>query len=195
MADAAEAIAPEPEAASLVALDRSASHLLHRALQHALDIYSEEAGPGAVTQRQFAVLTAVAGEEGLNQTGLVRATGIDRSTLADMVSRMIGRGLLERERSAVDARANAVRLTAKGRQVLLEASPKVAAADERILALAPSGSRERFLAILKAMSDAAEGAPPAAVDNESEPAKKKKKKDKAARAAKDEKKRKKKPKR
>ncbi len=193
MADA-EASAPEAEGAVLVALDRSASHLLHRALQHALDIYGEEAGPGAVTQRQFAVLTAVAGEEGLNQTGLVRATGIDRSTLADMVSRMIGRGLLERERSASDARANAVRLTEKGRQVLRDASPKVARADERILTLAPAASRERFLAILKAMSDAAEGAPAVVESEEAEPAKKKRKKDRAAKAAKDEKKKKKKAK-
>ena len=42
------------------ALDRSPSHLLHRALQLALDIYAEETGPDAVTQRQYAVLGAVA---------------------------------------------------------------------------------------------------------------------------------------
>ncbi|HYF22654.1 MAG TPA: helix-turn-helix domain-containing protein, partial [Caulobacteraceae bacterium] len=64
-------------------LDSSPSHLLHRVLQIALDVYAEETGPGAVTQRQFAVLTAVSRNEGLTQTDLVRATGIDRSTLAD----------------------------------------------------------------------------------------------------------------
>ena len=34
-----------------LALQRSPSHLLHRALQLALDIYTEETGPDAVTQR------------------------------------------------------------------------------------------------------------------------------------------------
>ena len=75
------------------ALERSPSHLLHRALQLALDIYAEETGPDAVTQRQYAVLAAVAAHEGLTQTDLVRSTGIDRSTLADLVARMIGKSL------------------------------------------------------------------------------------------------------
>jgi DNA-binding MarR family transcriptional regulator len=134
--------AGRPEAPVRVALDRSPSHLLHRALQHALDIYAEELGDGAVTQRQFAVLTAVAAQEGLTQTDLVRATGIDRSTLADMVARMIAKGLIARERSSTDGRANTVRLADPGRAALDEAAPRVAAADERILALLPGKSRE-----------------------------------------------------
>ena len=92
----------------LPALDKSPSHLLHRALQLALDIYAEELGASGITQRQFAVLSAVEAYEGLTQTDLVKITGIDRSTLADMATRMITKGLLERQRSAADARANAV---------------------------------------------------------------------------------------
>ena len=41
------------------ALAGSPSHLMHRVLQLALDIYSEETGPDGLTQRQFAVLEAV----------------------------------------------------------------------------------------------------------------------------------------
>src|SRR5271154_1841106 len=105
------------------ALDRSPSHLLHRALQLALDIYAEETGPDAVTQRQYAVLSAVSAHEGLTQTDLVRATGIDRSPLADLVARMIGKSLSARQRSTADARANTVSLTAEGRSALDEAAP------------------------------------------------------------------------
>jgi DNA-binding MarR family transcriptional regulator len=139
-----------------VALERSPSHLLHRALQHALDIYVGEAGPSAPTQRQFAVLSAVALNEGLSQTDLVRATGIDRSTLADLVARMIGKGLLARERSTTDGRANTVRLTTAGRAALRQAEPKVAAADEKILSLVPARARDSFLSVLLTMSEAAE---------------------------------------
>jgi DNA-binding MarR family transcriptional regulator len=159
---------PEPAAnedqaqAAAVTLERSPSHLLHRALQHALDIYAEEVGDGAVTQRQFAVLTAVASHEGLTQTDLVRATGIDRSTLADMVARMIAKGLIGRERSTTDGRANTVRLTDAGREALAQASPRVAAADGRILSLLPSKSRDRFLNTLGALSAAAEAGLPGA---------------------------------
>jgi DNA-binding MarR family transcriptional regulator len=107
----------------IAALEQSPSHLLHRALQRALDIYAEEFGDGGVTQRQFAVLAAADERAGATQADLVRITGIDRSTLADMARRMIGKGLLERERSNLDARANAVRLTEAGRAARAEARP------------------------------------------------------------------------
>src|ERR1700739_1473887 len=98
-------MAKSKSAKSASALDRSPSHLLHRAVQLALDIYAEELGAGGVTQRQLAVLAAAAEHEGATQTDLVRITGIDRSTMAEMAARLIGKGLLERQRSAYDARA------------------------------------------------------------------------------------------
>jgi len=149
----------------VAALDRSPSHLLHRALQLALDVYADEFGPGTLTQRQYAVLAAVEAREGLTQTDLVRITGIDRSTLADMVQRMMAKDLLERERSASDARANAVRLSEAGRAALEEARPKVAAADGRLLKLLSSGKRDAFLGLLRDLIAAgdipAAAAPPA----------------------------------
>ncbi|GGL20944.1 MULTISPECIES: MarR family winged helix-turn-helix transcriptional regulator [Caulobacter] len=134
------------------ALARSPSHLLHRVLQLALDIYAEESGNGGITQRQYAVLAAVAENEGVTQTGLVRATGIDRSTLADMVARMITKGHLERQRSDQDARANTVSLTPAGAAVLEDSRPKVAMADARILALLKPSKREGFLELLADMA-------------------------------------------
>jgi len=137
----------------------SPSHLMHRVLQLALDIYAEEAGPDGLTQRQFAVLEAVSARSGLTQTDLVKATGIDRSTLADLVARMTVKGLLERERSALDARAKAVRLSEAGQAALEAARPRVVAADKRILALLPKARREGFLDLLTSLTDAADAAP------------------------------------
>lgn len=131
------------------ALKRSPTHLLHRALQLALDIYGQELGQGAVTQRQFAVLHAVASEDGLSQTGLVRATGIDRSTVAELVARMTRLGLLERSRSTEDARTNAVRLTERGREMLDGAQPRVSAADKRLLKRLPAKKRDSFIRLLQ----------------------------------------------
>ena len=129
-------------------LATSPSHLMHRALQLALDIYAEETGADGLTQRQFAVLEAVSLKAGLTQTELVRMTGIDRSTLADLVTRMTAKGLLERERSTLDARAMAVRLTEAGAAALDAARPMVQSADKRILALLPKGRRDVFLTVL-----------------------------------------------
>ncbi len=164
-------------------LDRSASHLMHRVLQLALDLYTEETGPGAITQRQFAVLVAADHGEGQTQTELVKTTGIDRSTLADMVGRMITKGLLQRERSSLDARANIVRLTDQGRAELEAARPRVEAADKRILSLLPGGKRESFLNVLRAFAHAGEAAADAAEAKE-DGRKKKKKKVKAEKPAK-----------
>lgn len=141
------------------ALADSPSHLMHRALQLALDIYAEETGPGGLTQRQFAVLEAVSVKSGLTQTELVKATGIDRSTLADLVARMTTKGLLERERSALDARAKAVRLSPAGAEALEACRPKVLAADKRIMALLPKAKRDGFLDLLSELAAAADAAP------------------------------------
>jgi DNA-binding MarR family transcriptional regulator len=146
----------------VAALDQSPSHLLHRALQRALDIYAEAFGESGVTQRQFALLAAADEREGATQADLVRITGIDRSTLADMARRMIGKGLLERERSNVDARANAVRLTDAGREILTDARPKMAGADARLLKLISGhGRRTTFVSLLRDLARAGAGeAPP-----------------------------------
>ena len=169
-------------------LDGSPSHLLHRVLQIALDVYTEETGPGAVTQRQFAVLTAVAENEGLTQTDLVRATGIDRSTLADLVARMMAKGLLDRERSATDARANTVRLSAAGREALDAARPRVEAADRRILHMLPGTKRDSFLKVLAEMARAGEAEKEAASDKAAKKAEKAARKAEKAKAPKPEKK-------
>ena len=137
----------------------SPSHLMHRALQLALDVYAEDLGTDGPTQRQFAVMEAVSVKEGLTQTDLVKATGIDRSTLADLVSRMTAKGLLTRERSTLDARAKAVRLSAEGQALLDAARPKVEAADRRIMGLLPKGKRDGFLDLLSELASAADAAP------------------------------------
>lgn len=171
------------------ALDGSPSHLLHRALQVSLDIYAETFSDSDLTQRQYAVLSAVEAQEGLTQTDLVRATGIDRSTLADMAARMIAKGLLARERSQADARANAVRLTEAGAAILAEARPRMATADERLMRLISGGKREAFLAQLRQLVAAgeagaealtAEAAPKAAKAKKDKPPKAKIAKDKVA---------------
>jgi len=138
-------------------LEDSPSHLLHRVLQIALDIYNAEAGENALTQRQYALLQALDGApDGLTQTELVHATGIDRSTLADLVARMLSKKLLARERSTTDARANVVRLAAAGKTALDDMQPRVLAADEKILSLLSAPKRDSFVKLLRKIAQARE---------------------------------------
>lgn len=129
-------------------LSLSPGHLLHRAQQFAADRFREASGGAEITQRQFAVLTAVNEDEGLTQTRLVKKTGIDRSTLAELVSRMASKGLLVRERAPGDARANAVRLSEAGRALYRDALKGAKAADAAILEALPKGKRANFIVSL-----------------------------------------------
>ena len=175
-------------------LERSPGHLLQRAAQLAADAYAQEAGPHAVTQRQYAVLAAADAMDAPSQSDLVRLTGIDRSTLADMAARMIAKGLLERQRSAADARANVVRLSEAGRAALEAARPHVEAADARVLAALGAGKRDTFLNALSKITrteakrspmlmGGEDAAAPKAASTEDGKKLKKQKKRKAAKAA------------
>jgi DNA-binding MarR family transcriptional regulator len=143
-------------------LKSSPSHLLHRTQQFAADRFTSALGDDPITQRQFAVLVAVAAMEGLTQTDLVNATGIDRSTLAELVARMAKNGLLKRTRAKNDARANTVSLTPKGKALFAKALPKVKKADDAIMSLIPKTKQSGFLATLQeyaAALDADDSAP------------------------------------
>jgi DNA-binding MarR family transcriptional regulator len=134
-------------------LDRSAIHLLHRAGQCAGEVFQGEIGESDLTPRQYAVLVSVSQNEGLSQTDLVERTGVDRSTLADIVRRMLKKGLLHRRRTKDDARAYAVRLTEEGWRVLRACEPLVKRVDDRILQSLPAKQRDQFLADLAAIID------------------------------------------
>lgn len=130
------------------ALNASLVHLLHRAGQAADEKFAAEIGNSDLTPRQFAVLSALAIQEIASQTEIVEATGIDRSTLADIVKRLVQRGLLARRRSRQDARAYAVRLTPTGQSALKMAAPAAERAGEHILRLLPAARRAELMANL-----------------------------------------------
>lgn len=135
-------------------LRKSPGHLLRRAQQYAHDLYSNAVGPDGPTPRQFEVLHVVSKNEGLSQTDLVRATGIDRSTLADMIARMLKKGLLSRSRTKEDARANAVSITASGRRVLNSAMSAVSRSETAALNVLPKAQQAGFMKSLGAYADA-----------------------------------------
>ena len=111
---------------------------------------------GALTPRQRAVLVTVARNERPSQTELVDRTGVDRSTMADIVRRMQHKGLLQRRRTKEDARAYAVKLTDGGRRMLRSVDPLLKKVDARILNALPASKRGRFIDQLRAIVGAME---------------------------------------
>ncbi len=123
----------------------SALHLLHRAGQIADELFTLKIGASELTPRQFEVLRAISLVDEPSQTVLVDMTGIDRSTLADIVRRLVDRGLVIRKRTRHDARMYALRLSDKGEAAIRAAQPAVEQTDETLLAPLQQREREAFL--------------------------------------------------
>jgi DNA-binding MarR family transcriptional regulator len=138
-------------------IDRSPLHLLHRAGQCVREIF-ENTLPG-MTPRQLAVLATVADREGINQMEVARRTGIDRSTMADVIRRLVRKGRLQRRRSRFDTRAYMLRLADGGREDLPEAMRRADRVDARVLDALPKARREEFLSALLTVIVALEGMP------------------------------------
>jgi MarR family transcriptional regulator, temperature-dependent positive regulator of motility len=158
------ALALEPPTSSAFDINASVVHLLHRADQRTGDTFACRLGHRDLTPRQFAVLVAVGARDGATQSLITEDTGIDRSTMVDVVRRLIKRGYLHRRRSRTDARAYVVRLTDQGRRIVDGALPEAMEVDQTILAALAPNERATFVAYLARIIDAltAETAPPAA---------------------------------
>jgi DNA-binding MarR family transcriptional regulator len=135
-------MARTPETAPPSALG-TVVHLLHRAAQRADDVFANHVAV-PITARQYAMLSVVAEREGLGQIDIVAATGIDRSSVADLARRLVSRGWLQRRRTKKDTRLYAVRLTPEGRRMLAVAAPAARAADESLLATLSRDQRAAF---------------------------------------------------
>ena len=133
-------------------LVKAPGHLIRRCQQRHLDLYTAEVGEGGPTPRQFAVLLTIFQNPGLSQTALSERTGIDRSTIADMLNRLHRRGLIERRRPANDGRVRLLRITEAGVAHLEAAVPGVDRAQERILETLPPADRPVAMRCLRLLA-------------------------------------------
>src|SRR6201996_3179529 len=138
------------------ALSDSPSHLLKRCSQYFGDLYAHEAANSELTKQQFTLLAALEHNDGVSQTALVEITGIDRSTLAEMVRRMLENGFLSRERTEEDQRANAVAISPSGRKALRSARNAADRAERALLEALPLAERQKFVKALREIASAAE---------------------------------------
>jgi DNA-binding MarR family transcriptional regulator len=117
---------------------RHTGHLLRRAQQLHVAVWLRDVCT-ETTSVQFAALTVLDQRPGDSQRDLGRALDLDRSTIADLVARMVRRGLIERERDEDDRRRNLLQLTAAGRDELARLRPRVEAIEPTLTAgLSPS---------------------------------------------------------
>jgi MarR family transcriptional regulator, temperature-dependent positive regulator of motility len=133
-------------------VDTSLLHLLHRTLQVGNERLMRELGDRDLTGRQLFVLKAIESNDGVSQTAIVNTTGVDRSTLADLMKRLMDRRLVSRKRSRADARAYTLSLTEEGRRTIVEADPILRKVEQEMLAVISAKHPPDLLGALKALA-------------------------------------------
>lgn len=131
--------------------------LLHRANQAVNSRFTNSVGEDGPTPRQLAVLTSIAASDGLSQTDISDATGIDRATTAEIVGRLTRLGLVKRRRTRQDARTYAVSLTEKGQAVCDHANDVSARVESDLLNLLPMDERGVLIDVLGRLVKASGG--------------------------------------
>lgn len=139
---------PDADEADAYRLHDTVSNLIHRARQCTDDAFVSEIGLD-LTPRQLVVLEAIATNPGASQTRLCEATGIDRSTIADIMSRLVQKRVVARRRSRQDARAYVIELTEAGQDMLLRSYPVAAKIERRITEILGARRRDELCDMLE----------------------------------------------
>jgi len=111
-----------------------------------------------VTSTQYTILVAAAENDGLSQQAIIDATGIDRSTVSQVVQLLTRKGLLKRRRTRHDARAYSISLTAAGREIVETSQPIVEQIEATLIDALPATRAKAFVSNLKAIVEAFEPA-------------------------------------
>jgi DNA-binding MarR family transcriptional regulator len=144
---------------SAVDLSAQLGHLARRlqqantALWHAL--VSEE-----TTSPQFAVLNAVVDAENADQRTVGERIGLDRSTTAEIVTRLADRGLLRRVRDPRDGRRNLLRLTEEGKAAHRQMARRVVRMNKDFLAPLDPDEQKTMLELMWRVVTAADDLKP-----------------------------------
>jgi len=106
------------------ALSKFTGSLVRRAQQRHAAIWLSEVST-EITSVQYAALEILRHTPGVNQRQLGEGLDVDRSTIADLVARMVRNGLVKRSDDPADKRSYLLSLTAAGNRQLAALRPRV----------------------------------------------------------------------
>lgn len=131
------------------ALYKRPGFLLRRAHQISVSLFMEEAGKqDATTTTQYGVLVILQSCEGLDQIGVSKKVGLDRSTTGLVIKKLEGEGLVVRIEDPKDRRRKIIVLTARGERKLERLRGPAARAQEQALAAFEPEEAQQFLWLL-----------------------------------------------
>src|SRR6185503_12677404 len=110
-------------------------HLARRFQQIAVAVFLAEVGEAGfdLTPVQYAALSTIKANPGLDQVTLAGLIAYDRTTITGVVDRLVQKGLAERRASSRDRRARELEITDEGRRTLRKITPAVESAQRVML--------------------------------------------------------------
>jgi MarR family transcriptional regulator, lower aerobic nicotinate degradation pathway regulator len=127
--------------------------LLRRANQICVSIFLEEAADLGITTTQFGAMMVLSSRNDLDQIGLAKLLGIDRSTAALVVGKLEKSGYLARGRDSADLRRHVLLLTREGHDLLDALVVPAERARRREMAAFTEIEAQTFVLLLKKFVD------------------------------------------
>lgn len=134
---------------SLRELYAKPGHLIRRAQQIAVAIFSEECAAHDITPVQYGSLLVILEYPDIDATRLSSLIAFDRSTIGSVIERLEIKGLITRVSSKEDRRIKLMRLTEAGQALLTRIAPDMDRTQERILAPLAPADRIIFVRLLE----------------------------------------------
>jgi len=131
-------------------------HLIRRVHQVSTAYFAEECG-GDLTAVQYAALVAIGAHPGIDATRLSEIIYFDRSTIGDVLDRMVGKDWIRRASTPTDRRVKLLEITPAGQGVLQQVEPAIGRVQARLLAPLTPAEARTLTRLLSKMADAVEG--------------------------------------
>jgi DNA-binding MarR family transcriptional regulator len=122
--------------------------LIRRLHQIHVAIFLKECAAEQVTPIQWGILTIVSENPGLGHVEIGEELGLDRSNVANVVTRLTRRGLLRQTTSRRDRRKKNISITSAGRKIMKAFEPKAWRAQRKALQSLNARERHTFMALL-----------------------------------------------
>lgn len=116
------------------------------------DDFMRAMAPERISPGQYGVLVMIGANQGMNQSTLAKALGIERSTMVAVITGLEKRGLIKRLPLATDRRANILALTPKGDLLLDKVNAKVRDHENKITTRLTADETQTLVSLLQKIS-------------------------------------------
>ncbi len=121
---------------------------LRRAQIHIFHDFAASFAGENITPGQMGLLILIRHNKGISQIALARAVGIERSTLGEVIIRLVKRGLVNRRQAKNDKRSYALSLSKQGDQFLDQLIDKVRKHEARLTRHMPAAEEKELMRLL-----------------------------------------------